>query len=130
MQQLPEILQIIAEELGIKEAFKLASTYGGQKVFIPKNIREDSAIVKALGSEIAKVLSENFGGEQIIVPLGGAGTYARMRAKIYADIKSGNFTNNQLAAKYAVSGMTIIRAKHKVRNEEKQDDLFSLTDNE
>ncbi len=42
MKHLPEILRLVADEIGLKDALALAGEYGGQTIYIPKKFNEKS----------------------------------------------------------------------------------------
>ncbi len=64
---LPHALSLVAEDCGLEEAFALASTLGGKRIYIPEN-PEDSTLADRVGPNVAASLSRHYAGEYLDVP--------------------------------------------------------------
>lgn len=54
--ELPPVLATIAEAIGLGAALKLAATWGGTQISVPKRMRLDHPVAKLIGIESAKAL--------------------------------------------------------------------------
>jgi len=61
-EQLPGVLQEIASLIGPENAVKLAQTYGGVRLYVPKRMKPDHPLAELVGFENACALSTAFGG--------------------------------------------------------------------
>lgn len=123
-EYLPAILRLIAEEIGHKEALKLASEYGGQNIYIPQKLKKESSLYEHLGEDILIILIENYAGEKIDIPLYKTGRFHEISQEIKERVKKSEKSNNELAQELGVTARTIRRYRNK---EEKGLPLFELT---
>lgn len=109
----PSLLADIARALGDAAAARLASTYGGRRVYVPRTpTRRFSA---AVGNEVAAWLSRAFGGEFISVPLGSASRHARVAAEVAGLTRAGH-TAGEIAASLGISERSVHRIRARSRH--------------
>ena len=65
--QLPESLTEVVEVIGLASTIELIKSYGGTRVFIPKNMKTQHKLANLLGLEQARRLSHYFGGESLSI---------------------------------------------------------------
>lgn len=69
---IPEIVREITQLVNAETAQKLVDRHGGTRLYIPKKMSQSHGLATFLGYEQALLLSQNFGGVQIDIPLGDA----------------------------------------------------------
>ena len=117
---LPQLLQEVADCLGIEAALTLAKKLGGQRVRVPKSPGPSSPLVRAIGMEIATALAGLYGGELVIVPMAAALNAAARRRAIANDGRSAN----AVAAAMGCHVNTVYRLRRGGRVDPRQIDLF------
>lgn len=91
-----ELISVIGKD-GLRS---LAETYGGTRLFVPKNL-ERSQLTGSVGHEIADKLASRYGGDVLIVPL-----VRDLRARHY---RSMGLSNAQIARKLGLTEKGIQR---------------------
>lgn len=79
---LPRLLREIAQVAGIEAALKLAESHGGRRVDIPARLTDECWLVKAVGRPAAEAIAAQLGAGRLDIPLGPAGSYARLRRQL------------------------------------------------
>ncbi len=95
---LPELLQefaIAADNISI--ALKLSSSYGGQNIYVPKNLKEDHFLVQCLGFDAANILVDLRGGEKVDIP--NCKIFNALKSRIIKSVGS----NRNVAKKFGVT---------------------------
>ena len=105
---LPDILQEIADIAGEDAALAIASARGGTQVYIPPVPDIDHWLCRLIGvnnaRKVADKLTEGVGiGRRVDLPLGPASSAARLRAKVDAMILEGRSERDiALATRYSI----------------------------
>lgn len=102
VSDLPLRFQEVAEIIGVPDALKLVSIWGGRRVYVPTGPRlRGSALHKAL-PELAELLALHFGGDHLAIPsLAHLGNRSRNR-QIVCDRRAG-LSASCLAEKYRLT---------------------------
>ncbi|MEQ1890860.1 MAG: Mor transcription activator family protein [Alphaproteobacteria bacterium] len=123
--RLPELLALVAHELGPGQAVVLAQKLGGQRVYVEKAPRQSHRLARILGLEMAVFLSKHYGGEFISVPTGRAALgEARMRRRAVA---MSGASHNQVARELGITRRRVeqIRDSLKTAVDTGQFEMFS-----
>lgn len=119
---LPGILLEISELIGMAATLKLVAKYGGVRLYVPKEIKEDHPLIKLVGICNAIALSDTYGGETLEI--------ARAEAAI-REIRDTEIRNQwpalsqrQLALKYNTTERNIRLILGKCERNENQMPLF------
>ena len=126
LEDLPPVLATIAEIAGIKVALEIARLHGGTKIIVPTRPGHNWLTTIA-GREVTPVLIEALGpARKIDVPLGPAGGFylasRQQRARLFAELESGDASEAQVARAMGVTGRAIRYRRAKARN--RGPDLF------
>jgi hypothetical protein len=113
------IARELALEAGYDAAIKLMLHFGGQRLYIPDQMRPSSSLWKVLGGDIAKKLpgcaerAAGAGGHDghILIPSGSRLERAQRKAAIAAF----NGSKNQAAAAFHVHRRTVQRYRRRAR---------------
>jgi len=96
---LPALLRDLADALGLPAALRLASEFGGDKLYLPAEADPEHQIAKRCGIDVLRWLLDTYrGGEAVLVPLGPLSPYNKRIAYIRNALIAGE------------KGSTIIRA--------------------
>jgi Mor family transcriptional regulator len=98
---LPSCLTDIEASIGLEKTLKLVKRYGGQVIFISKNVTQDCDLVKVLGFDAAVKISHLLGGNQVLIP-----TCKKMKCSSRNDairLDRAKLTLSELATKYQLS---------------------------
>lgn len=93
----PAGLLEIAELIGRGLALRLVQLHGGEELGVPKTMRPEHVLAKALGFEAASWLAERYGPGRLSVP-----TLMSARAKKRA-IATASGTTNEIARRHGVT---------------------------
>jgi hypothetical protein len=122
-------LQGIADFIGADAARAISTHFGGTKLYVPRNWREDIDI-NVIGVEEAQKLCRHFGAERIDVPL--MPFTAEALRRFVSALRAENRSNAEIARAIGVSWRTVTRmgqnapplTKGRVRvSDERQSDL-------
>jgi Mor family transcriptional regulator len=106
---LPTVLREIAERIGLDGALKLITTYGGTRIYVPKQINPGHSLALLLGEDAAAELANFCGGrEHFDIPKAQIAICALRDEKIRADRSAGH-TVAELARRY---NLTERRIRH------------------
>lgn len=120
LPELPELLALVADGLGMGAAVALAQKLGGQRIYVGKSPRDQHRLARLLGLETAQFLARHFGGEYISVPNGRrSGPQARQRRQAVA---ASGASSNQLAAELGVTQRHIFKLRRKIALQDGQGD--------
>lgn len=120
------VLRELAEASGIGPALLLAGHWGGLELYVPRRLRPDHPLVKAIGREAASVMVELYGGSHIEVPMGPDADAGRKRRRILQLIEQGK-SNPQIARTVHCHIRTVRRVRNGNGGAARQPDLF-ITD--
>ncbi|CAM5764675.1 helix-turn-helix domain-containing protein [Bosea minatitlanensis] len=130
---LPPLLAEIAEVAGLDAALAIAEAKGGQQVFIVAHLRPDNWLVRAVGLDKARVVSDHFCSgrlrQKLTIPLGPAGSYQALRrrtARALEEAASRGASANQMAAAAGVTTRTVHRFRSRQRQHNSRDQLKLL----
>ena len=119
---LPPLLAEIADVAGIEAALAIAEAKGGQEAFIVARLRPDNWLIRAVGAEKARLISDHFcsgrARQKLTIPFGPVGSYHALRqrtAKALEDAASRGESANQMAAKAGVTTRTVHRFRSRRR---------------
>ncbi|MBX9944916.1 MAG: hypothetical protein K2Y40_12610 [Reyranella sp.] len=70
MDKLDGVARALARVAGYDAGVRLVTGFGGQRVFVPRTIRQRSRFWDVLGPTACRELAKLFGGEHITVPTG------------------------------------------------------------
>lgn len=93
---MPDIVAAATDEFEWDAVMALVCKFGGQRVYIPKDLPAGHHLVVEFGPEIAGVLVRKFGGEPMAVPRASELLRVARNKAIIADFQAGK-TPNQLA---------------------------------
>lgn len=104
---LPDILQEIADIAGEDAALAIASARGGTQVYIPPVPDIDHWLCRLIGVNNARKVAEHLtcgvGGRRVNLPLGPASSAARVRARVDEMIREGRSERDiALATRYDI----------------------------
>lgn len=116
---LPGILGQIADAIGEDGARRLAMALGGRRVSIAKNPGPSNAIAAVVGVEAAKIIANDIGWGEVVLPLGPASRPARIKAML-----TEGLSHNQIAAAIGCSVRTVEYHAQQKRQHNGQPDLF------
>lgn len=127
--QLPEVLERLAEAGGLDLAAGFARAFGGRRVFVPapERLTEDHPLVKGLAREgltlkDARVLADVLTG-YVDVPFGPfAGPARRRRAA--RDMLANGATKSQIAATCEMTERSVYRLQRRRQIKARNRDLF------
>lgn len=122
---LPEVARLVAEELGLGAAERLADAMGGEERKIPVD-PTGSALEKRVGAAIAACLAAHYGGATIAIPNLNRRAESNRRRVLMNPRKSVN----DLVKETGLSARQIrrIRASARDARDPAQPDLFDLFD--
>jgi hypothetical protein len=134
MTDLPELLQELADLIGLQMAWRLAEVKGGQSVFIPKVIPEDHWLADIVGLDNARLIAAYIttgAGVTVMIPKGEAVSRAKKLALVKKMIEGGA-SANQIAAAANITQRHVFRQKAalKGRLHNRQLDLFASLDDQ
>lgn len=130
---LPGVLAEIAEIAGEAAALAVAGAKGGRRAYIPAagNLTRDHWLVEAVGLDAARKIAMRLGGGEVPIPLGPAGSRARIWHIIREGIEAG-LTAPEIAARVGVDEKTVRRHRNGHsgvrRTDPRQRDLFQPPD--
>lgn len=130
--QLPELLALVAREMGEAQAVLLAQRLGGQRVYVEKAPRDGHRLVRLLGLEMAVLLARHYGGEYVCVPTGRTALgEARMRRRAVAQSAA---SHNQLASELGITRRRVEQIRDSLKGDKEDDigqfDLFAADQGE
>lgn len=127
MRKLPELLQLISDELSFKQALEFVAEFGGQEVYIPKKINKNSVLYDRVEIEILELLIYYYGGDKIVVPIFNASMQKITRNNIIKDIKAGK-TVNEIVKNNGVARDTVYKIKRSIDAENECEQLLIMFD--
>ncbi len=110
----PYVLQQVAEACGAGAALRLAATYGGRELYVPRPeaIDEGHHLALHLGLATARQVAKVLGSNRIMVPLGPASTVER-RKLLMRKMRIEGKSNGQVAKALGVHRRTV-ELRHQV----------------
>lgn len=135
---LPGLLALVAEGMGVAAALALVTRLGGQRIYVEKSPREGHRLARLLGMDLARFLSRHYGGEFIDVPSARSlsGEVQARRSAVAAALRHGGKSSNALAAELGVTRRWIIQLRRNLKQaggaarERGQGDLFGGAEGE
>jgi hypothetical protein len=131
---LPELLREIAEITDIGTALAIADSRGGVVAMIPARLSADNWLVKAVGMDKAKIISEHFTSgrsrAKLFIPLGPrAGSYnaeRRRRAEALRKALDEGLSATATARQIGITDRSVFRfrERQKSRKSDDQGNLF------
>lgn len=108
---LEPILQDIVELIGLPHTMRLVETYGGVRLYVPKqSLEDDHDLVRLIGREAAEKLQTIYGGESHFdIPKAERALRAVRDAEIRAarTARTGRMSVRELALKYGLTERNI-----------------------
>ncbi|CAI8971310.1 Mor transcription activator family protein [Methylocaldum szegediense] len=102
-EQLPGVLQEIASLIGPENAMKIAQTYGGVRLYVPKRMKPDHPLAELVGFENACALSTALGGlAHLYIPQSHVLILEARKRAILND-RSQGMSIRELALKYRLA---------------------------
>ena len=95
---LPNSLRDISEAIGFEKEMLIVQNYGGQRIWVPKQVTLDWGMLLVVGYEDGYKLVQYFGGCQFVVPLCEGLRIQTRNEQIRRD--RGSMSIAQLVAKY------------------------------
>ena len=122
---LPGVLALIAEEISLDLAVRLAELKGGREIYIPKNPGPETSLARMVGLENARLLFQTLGNGKLLVPAGNIGGQTGRRQRVAMLLDQG-VSHSDIAAKVDVHLRTVERVAASLRDpdRENQGDLF------
>lgn len=91
---LPNMLSNIGDETEWEYVMALICTFGGQRVYVPKEMTSNHPISRELGDKAAAFISRRWGGEPLLIPKAEELLRAARDKAIIADAKAGMAPND------------------------------------
>lgn len=113
---LPEVLQRIADCTDVGVALSLASVRGGVRITIPKNV-EGSDLATIVGLDAAKKIAKELGHGQCMIPCGPV-SGERGRREVAMRVLKNDGTAVQAALAADISERTVWRLKARLKDDE------------
>ncbi|MFC4217196.1 helix-turn-helix domain-containing protein [Pseudophaeobacter arcticus] len=122
---LPGVLALIADNISVELAVRLAKQRGGREVYIAKNPAPGSSISKIVGQANAQKLYKLLGSGKMLVPAGNISGQTGRRQRIAMLLDQG-LSHSRIAAEVDVHIRTVERVSAELRSptEQRQSDLF------
>ncbi len=122
---LPGVLALIADEISLDLAVRLAELKGGREIYIPKNPGPETSLARMVGLENARLLFQTLGNGKLLVPAGNIGGQTGRRQRVAMLLDQG-VSHSDIAAKVDVHLRTVERVAATLRDpdRENQGDLF------
>lgn len=119
---LPGVLALIADNISVELAVRLAKQRGGREVYIAKNPAPGSSISKIVGQANAQKLYKLLGSGKMLVPAGNISGQTGRRQRIAIQ----GLSHSRIAAEVDVHVRTVERVSAELRSprEQRQSDLF------
>ena len=111
---LGDVFSEIFASIGASAALALSRAVGGQRIYIPREFKEDHRLF-SLGPDICAWLSERLGGKTIEFPLGPAGR-RDLEAKMIALLNGHGLSANQVAEQVGVTVRTVYQHRRRLKN--------------
>ena len=108
---LPQLLRDLADATDQDTAHKLAETWGGRRLYVPK--QPTAKLVDVLGRAAAAWLCRTYGGARIMVPMGPTKRAARHSSRI-AELIKADLSVTEIAALVGVSERTVERHRSRL----------------
>lgn len=110
---LPPILQEVADLIGVELTLRLVSEFGGWRVYVPKNLTDDCELTRAIGLDAARAVATAWAGQFLWVPKCVAAQRAQRDAEIIRRFAAGEKVTS-LAREFGISGrhVYVILAQH------------------
>jgi DNA-binding NarL/FixJ family response regulator len=119
---LPGVLALIADEISVDLAVRLAKQRGGREVYIPKDPGSTSTLAELVGHDPALKLYKLLGHGMLLVPAGNITGQTGRRQRIASLLEQG-LSHSQIAAEVDVHLRTVERVAASLRDD-RQLDLF------
>ena len=122
---LPGVLALIAEEIGVDLAIRLAKQRGGREIYIAKDPAPDCSLAKIVGLANAQKLYRLLGSGKMLVPAGNYCGQTGRRQRIAMLLDQG-LSHSAIAAEVDVHIRTVERMSAELRRpkDQRQPDLF------
>jgi hypothetical protein len=114
-QDLPLVLQQVAEAIGIATACRLAMDFGGREIYLPKRLSDKHPLVLSLGRPAAEQVVALLGDGAIEIPLGPTTYEARIGAAINKRLEAGQ-SEAQISRALRVHIRTVRRHRAKMKD--------------
>jgi len=119
---LPGVLALIAEEISVDLAVRLAKARGGREIYIPDGPGPTSTLAELVGLESARNLYKLLGHGKMLVPAGNFSGQTGRRQRIAMLLEQG-MSHSLIAAELDVHLRTVERVAASLRDT-RQLDLF------
>jgi hypothetical protein len=127
LSPLPRVLQEISDIAGLNAALKVAEAKGGGRARFPVKVKPDHWLSKLFDEETADRIAFHFTSGQdtveIDIPLGPAGTLAKLRQNMGRMLEAG-VSSDTIARATGMSRRTVLRNKAKLKDDDDQGKLF------
>lgn len=118
--ELPDLLQWIADEVGLDEAMKLAHRFGGQSIWVSPDPKPDSPLALAFGLPAARKIGELLGSGEVRIPAAAAAALRARRAAILR-LRDDGKSVREVAYLLGVSERCVWRHLARARRDEIED---------
>ncbi len=118
--ELPDLLQWIADELGLDAALKLAHRFGGQSIYVSADPTADSPLALAFGIETARAIGGLLGSGEVTVPVAAAAAFRARRAEILR-LRDEGRTVREIAETLGISERSVWYSLARARRDEIED---------
>lgn len=128
IDDLPEVLRLVAEATSFACAMKLAQACGGTRVYIPARPKEHHWLVKLLGqsdaTRVAEALVPAQSGMDILIPMGSHASLAAKHRRAACLIDNGH-SKRETARAVGLHQRSVERLAARMGQNANQDDLFN-----
>ncbi|MFC5372873.1 hypothetical protein ACFPIF_09935 [Brevundimonas faecalis] len=113
----PDVLQQVAEACGAGAALRLAASYGGRELYLPRpeTITEGHHLAVQLGLATARRIAETLREGKIVIPMGPTNSAAR-RAELMRRMKRERATIAQTAKAVGLHERSVYRRHQRDRD--------------
>lgn len=125
--ELPPVLNAIAEAAGTDTMLLIAERFGGRRVDLPARPTGRNWLSELVGPDEARAIVDRLGSGRIDIPIGPAGTYARLRKRLnrrYAELRANDATASQIAQELGITERAVRYRRQKHGNDRGQADFF------
>lgn len=125
--ELPPVLNAIAEAVGTGTMLLIAERYGGRRVDLPARPTGRNWLSDLVGPDEARAIVDRLGSGRIDIPFGPAGTYAKFRRQLnkrYGELKASNATAAEISRELGITERAVRYRRKKSRRDREQADFF------
>lgn len=123
LESLPDSLAEVVDAIGLPSTLRLVESFPGVRVYVPRTLDDDHALVSVLGRDDAQRLTDQFSGEALSIPRCAGALRAVRNACIWRERSEGAAA---LALRYHLTERQVysVLASAQSAQDDQQQDLF------